>query len=217
MITILDSLITELRFSGIEVWLWLVPTWHPLDHHSEVALLQPRAGESAVPVGVLYSDVLMPVNYQMHLPSSLVLLWVIILWVVLSGVAGYWFWHWGGHNCFHLQTLIIAVIGSCLRGTYHLLHHWLPLLMFLKMTGWPGVIGAGAGVIVAGAGVGKAFWTLEEYLITSVSSVTTQSSLSQPLSFLTWVSCQPNFLLFCVFVFVPCFFFFFHIACHSPV
>lgn len=73
--------------------------------------------------------------------------WVIILWVVLSGVEGCLFWHWGRHNCFDLQTLITAVTGSCLRGTCHLLHDLLPFLMLLKkMAGWPaGVFGAEGG------------------------------------------------------------------------
>lgn len=78
------------------------------------------------------------------------LFWVIMLWVVLSGVVGCLFWHGGRHNCFVLQTLIIAVIGSCWRGACRLLDLLSCLMPLKKATGWP------AGMLRLG--VGTAFW-----------------------------------------------------------
>lgn len=126
----LSSLVTSPCSFSCQVWLWLVPTQYPPNSGPEVPSLLPASSwGKQIPVGASYCDVLKPVNYQMHLTGSLVSFWVIILWMVLSGVASCLFWHWGRDNCFDLQTLIIAVAGSCLRGTCHLLHGLFPFLL----------------------------------------------------------------------------------------
>lgn len=135
---------------------------------------------------------------------------------MLSEVASCLFWHWGRHNCFDWQTLIIAVIGSCLRGTCHLLHGSLPFLMLLKkMAGWP------AGVFGAEGGSWQSFlesfrWIWRYFCLPPL--LPPQSSQFWPSSLLAWMDDESRQLSSglhtCLFPLpTPLFF---HVACYSP-